>query len=94
MTTEKLIKLAEICGYEDRCSPDCPYYTDDLSECGFKLLNDITDRLEKAFIALKEQGFCITCKYSKFCLDVCPGDDFGDRGCNDSRKWQWEGDVE
>lgn len=48
MTTEKLIRLAEICGYEDCCSPNCPYYTDDFFECELKLLNDVTDRLEKA----------------------------------------------
>ncbi len=90
MTTEKLIKLAEICGYEDSCAPDCPYYTDDLNACGFKLLNDITDRLEKAYIALKEQGYCSTCKYS----NICSGDGDADTGCNGSDKWEWEGDEE
>ena len=88
MTTEKLIELAEICGYEDRCSPDCPYYNDDLDVCGFKLLNDVTDRLEKAYIELKEQGYCSTCKYS----DICSGDGDADTGCNGSDKWEWEGD--
>ena len=90
MTTEKLIELAEICGYEDSCTPDCPYYTDDLCECGFKLLNDVTDRLEKAYIALKEQGYCNTCKYS----DICSGDGDADTGCNGSDKWEWAGDSE
>ena len=90
MTTEKLIRLAEICGYEDHCSPDCPYYTDDLSECGFKLLNDVTDRLEKAYIALKEQGYCSTCKYN----NICSGDGDADTGCNGSDKWEWADDSE
>lgn len=90
MTTEKLIEIAEICGYEDSCSPNCPYYTDDLSECGFKLLNDVTDRLEKAYIALKEQGYCNTCKYS----NICSGDGDADTGCNGSDKWEWAGDSE
>lgn len=88
MTTEKLIKLAEICGYDCSCSPDCPYYTDILDECGFKLLNDVTDRLNQAYIALKEQGDCNTCKYS----DICSGDGDADTGCNGSDKWEWEGD--
>lgn len=90
MTTEKLIRLAEICGYENRCSPDCPYYTDDLFECGFKLWNDVTDRLEKAYIALKEQGYCSTCKYN----NIGSGEGDADTGCNGSDKWKWAGDEE
>ena len=90
MTTEKLIRLAKICGSKDRCSPDCPYFTDDFLECDFKLLNDVTDRLEKAYIALKEQGYCSTCKYS----NICSGEGDADTGCNDSDKWEWAGDGE
>lgn len=91
MTTEKLIKLAKICGYEDSCSPNCPYYTDDLSECGFKLLNDVTDRLEKAYIELKEQGYCTTCKYNNICSVFV---DNSDIVCNGIDKWEWVGDDE
>nr|DAG62927.1 MAG TPA: hypothetical protein [Caudoviricetes sp.] len=86
MTTEKLIELAEICGYGS-CTPNCPYYTDDLSECGFKLLNDVTDRLEKAYIELKDLSCCSNCgnrkcfapKYTEYCING---------------EWKWEGDKE
>lgn len=88
MTTEKLIEIAKICSEEDRCPLDCPYYTDDLNACGFKLLNDVTDRLEKAYIELKEQSYCSTCKYN----NICSGDGDADTGCNGSDKWEWEGD--
>lgn len=83
-----MIEIAKICSEEDRCIPDCPYYTDILDECGFKLLNDVTDRLNQAYIALKEQGYCNTCKYS----DICSGDGDADTGCNGSDKWEWAGD--
>lgn len=90
MTTEKLIEIAKICCEEDRCIPDCPYYTDILDECGFKLLNDVTDRLNQAYIALKDQGYCNTCKYN----NICSGDGDADTGCNGSDKWEWAGDSE
>lgn len=90
MTTEKLIEelrdYAEI--FETEGKDD-----EDLERLA-AIITESAKKLEMAYAELENQGFCITCKYSKFCLDVCPGDDFGDRGCNDSRKWQWEGDVE
>ena len=88
MTTEKLIELAEICGYEDSCTPDCPYYTDDLCECGFKLLNDVTDRLEKAYIELKDLSRCSNCGNSK-CFVSRNDTEYCLNG-----EWKWEGDKE
>lgn len=100
MTTEKLIKLAKYCidpyrweyerKYNVNCEKCCPYYKDGTSECTAKLLTDVTDRLEKAYSELKEQGYCSTCKNSKF----CSGDGDFDTDCNGGDKWKWDGDGE
>lgn len=91
MTTKKLIELAEICGYECSCSPDCLYYdTGDAEDCMSKLLADVTDKLAKAYTELENQGYCNTCKYS----NICSGDGDADTGCNGSDKWEWAGDSE
>lgn len=88
MTTEKLIEIAKICSYEDRCPLNCPYFNGKTKNCADKLLGDVTDRLEKAYTDLEEQGYCSTCKYS----NICSGDGDADTGCNGSDKWEWEGE--
>lgn len=88
MTTEKLIEIAKICGKGGCNIIDCPYRDDGVPECLTKLLKDVTYRLGKAYIELKDQGYCSTCKYS----NICSGDGDADTGCNGSDKWEWAGD--
>lgn len=88
MTTEELIKVAKKCSHKNHCPLDCPYLLSMMSGCEDELLAEVTDRLEKAYTDLKEQGYCSTCKYS----DICSGGGDADTGCNGSDKWEWEGD--
>ena len=87
MTTSELIDLAEYCA-QTYCEV-CKQYK---VNCWgtFDLIEKLRNRLEKAYIALKEQGYCSTCKYS----NICSGDGDADTGCNGSDKWEWAGDEE
>ena len=90
MTTEKLIEIAKYCTKRNfnryTSCKDCPYDNNVL--CQDMLLLDVAERLQKAYIDLKEQGYCNTCKYSDICEQG--GDDIPI--CTDGNLWKWEGD--
>lgn len=90
MTTEKLIEIAKICSYKDRCTMDCPYVDNKSTDCAEKLLRDVTFRLEKVYADLKEQCSCETCKYNDICEQG--GDDIPI--CTNGNMRKWEGDSE
>ena len=88
MTTEKLIEIAKKCSHKNHCPLDCPYLLSMMSGCEDELLAEVTDKLEKAYAALKSDCDCRHCEY----YDICEqgGDDIPI--CTDGNLWECAGD--
>lgn len=89
MTTEKLIKGLRYNAKLANLLISCGVGNENTEKLA-ALLTESANKLEKAYTALKEQGYCNTCKYK----NICSGEGDADTGCNSSDKWEWAGDEE
>lgn len=86
MTTKKLIEIAKICC--TGCDKDCPYWANDIVDCMTVLLDDVTDRLEKAYAELKKQCSCESCEYFADCDEI----GYDAICCSSGNMWEREDD--